>query len=85
MGQIVIEIPTKANRRYVVTNKKEASELLASLDKTAVRLKSDTFKLTKQQLEDKRDYDAARKNFEEMRRTGVSYTVDDLRKEFGLL
>ncbi len=36
MGQIGIDIPTKANRRYVITNKEEASELLSSLDKTAV-------------------------------------------------
>ena len=85
MGQIVIDIPTNAKRRYVLTDKKRTAELLVSLEESAVRVKTDPEKLTKQQIEDARDYEAARKNYEEMRRTGVSYTVDELRKEFGLL
>ena len=31
-----------------------------------------------------RDGEAARRNLDEMRQTGISYTVDELRKEFGL-
>jgi hypothetical protein len=84
MGQIVIDIPTNAKRRYVLTDKKQTAELLVSLEESAVRVKRSTEKQTKQQIEDDRDYEAARKNYEEMRRTGVSYTVDELRKEFGL-
>ncbi len=85
MGQIVIDIPTRAKRRYVLTDKVRATELLTSLDESATRVKSKAAKPTRQQIEDMRDYEAARQNFEEMRRTGISYSVDDLRKEFGLL
>jgi hypothetical protein len=84
MGQIVIDIPSKAKRRYVVTDSKRAEDLLNDLDATATRVKSSPAKLTRQQLEDIRDHEAAVKSIEEMRRTGVSYTVDELREEFGL-
>lgn len=84
MGQIVIDIPSNAKRRYVLTDSKRAEALLSALDATAVRLKNNPTKLTRQQLEDIRDHEAAVKSIEEMRRTGVSYSVDDLRQEFGL-
>src|SRR5438477_6882848 len=84
MGQIVIDIPSNAKRRYVVTDSKRAEDLLSALDATATRVKNTPAKLTRQQLEDIRDHEAAVKNIEEMQRTGISYTVDDLRKEFGL-
>ena len=85
MGQIVIDIPNKAKRRYVLADKDRATELLDALDASAIRVKNSPAKLTRQQREDMRDYEAALRNFEEMRRTGVSYSVDDLRKEFDLL
>ena len=84
MGQIVIDIPSKAKRRYVLTDAKRADDLLIALDATATRVKNDPATLTHQQLEDIRDHKAAVKNIEEMRRTGISYTVDELREEFGL-
>ena len=84
MGQIVIDIPSKAKRRYVVTDFKRAEELMTALDASATRIKNTPDKLTRQQLEDIRDHAAAVKNIEEMRRTGISYSVEDLRKEFGL-
>ena len=84
MGQIVIDIPSKAKRRYVVTDEKRADDLLADLDATATRVKNGSAKLTSQQLEDIRDHTAAVKSIDEMRRTGVSYTLDELRHELGL-
>lgn len=85
MGQIVIEIPSKkANRRYVVTDPERADDLLTALDATATRVKNSSAKRTRQQLEDIRDYEAAVKSIAEMRRTGVSYTLDELRQELGL-
>lgn len=84
MGQIVIDIPSKAKRRYIVTDPKRADDLLTSLDETATRVKNNPAKLTRQQLEDIRDHEAAAKNIDEMRRTGVSYTLDELRQELGL-
>ena len=84
MGQIVIDIPSKAKRRYVLTDAKRADDLLTSLDATATRLKNDPAKLTRPQLEDIRDHEAAVKSIEEMRRTGISYTLEELRQELGL-
>ncbi len=84
MGQIVIDIPSKAKRRYVVTDSKRAEDLLTTLDATATRVKNKPAKLTRQQLEDIHDHRAAVKSIDEMRRTGVSYTLDDLRHELGL-
>lgn len=84
MGQIVIDIPNKKERRYVVTDAKQADELLSALDLSAIRVKSNPPKMTRQQIEEMRDVAAAKRNIAEMRRTGVSYTVDELRKELGL-
>ena len=84
MGQIVIDIPSKAKRRYVVTDTKSADDLLMALDATAMRVKNTSAKLTRQQLEDINDHRAAVKSIAEMRRTGVSYTLDELRHELGL-
>jgi hypothetical protein len=84
MGQIVIDIPSKAKRRYVVTDSKRAKDLLTDLDATATRVKNNSVKLTRQQLEDISDHDAAVKSIDEMRRTGVSYTLDEVRHELGL-
>lgn len=84
MGQIVIDIPSRARRRYVVTDAKRADDLLTALDATATRVENSPDKLTRQQLEDIRDHAAAVKNIEEMQRTGVSYSVDEVRSELGL-
>lgn len=84
MGQIVIDIPNKKERRYVITDAKQADELLSALDLSAIRVKSNPPKMTRQQIEEIRDVAAAKRNIAEMRRTGVSYTVDELRKELGL-
>ena len=84
MGQIVIDIPSKAKRRYVVTDTKRAEDLLTDLDATATRVKNTATKLTRQQTEDIRDHKAALKSIDEMRRTGISYTLDEVRHELGL-
>lgn len=84
MGQIVIDIPSKKERRYLVTDAKKADELLSALELLAIRVKSNPAKMTRQQIEEMRDVAAAKRNIEEMRRTGVSYTVDELREELGL-
>ena len=84
MGQIVIDISNKKERRYVVTDAKKADELLSALDLLAIRVKSNPPKMPRAQIEEMRDVAAAKRNIEEMRRTGVSYTVDELREELGL-
>lgn len=82
MGQIVIDIPTKANRRYVVTNKAEATELLASLDESAIRVKGKQASVEElEYIEDVRDIE---EGLDEYRRTGVTHRWEDIKAELGL-
>lgn len=85
MGQIIIEIPDNKNRRYILSDTKRSGELLSDLDATATRVKNGGKHLTRQQIEDLEDYLDAKKAMEEMQSTGISYTVDDLRKKYGLV
>ena len=84
MGEIIIKIPSNKKRRYLVTDSVRADALIEVLDQSAVRVKKDPALFSPSQLEDIRDGEAARRNLEEMRKTGISHTVDELRKEFGL-
>ena len=81
MGQIVIDIPTRKTRRYVVTDAMRAEMLLNSLDETATRVRSGSAKLTKEQLQDIQDAEAAMKSLENYRKAGISYSIEDLEKE----
>ncbi len=82
MGQIVIDIPTKAKRRYVVTDKARTAELLASLDASAVRVKGEKASLEElEYIEDVRDIEKA---LAEYRRTGKTYRWEDIEAEIGL-
>jgi len=82
MGEIIIKIPSNRKRRYLVTDSGRAEELIDGLERSALRIKNDSELLSPRQLEDLRDYKAAQRSLSEMRRTGVSYTVAELRKEF---
>ena len=84
MGQIVIDIPSNKKRRYVLTNSEKAETLLSELERSAVRLKTSSTKLTRQQLQDLRDGQEADEALEEMRRTGKRYSVEQIRRELGL-
>ena len=80
MGQIVIDIPNRANRRYNMERADDARELLRVLDE----ILRDPAKLTRQQMQDLRDGMRAKRVLAEMKRTGESYSVENLREEFGL-
>lgn len=84
MGEIIIEVPDTATRRYRLSNKASVRSIIAALDASAIRVKADAKKLTKRQVQDDLDYRSAIKNVAEMKRTGEFYTVDDLRAEFNL-
>ena len=84
MGQIVIDIPGNKNRHYALADAAETKALLENLESSAVRLRNATKKPTKQQLEDLRDGRSADRVVAEYRRTGVSYTIDEVRKKYGL-
>jgi hypothetical protein len=80
MGQIVIDIPNKANRRYNIEKADEARQLLRALDGI---LNRDT-PLNHQQIQDLQDGIRAERALVQMRRTEESYSVQQLREEFGL-
>ena len=87
MGQIVIDIPSKKTRRFVVTDEKRAERLLSTLEETAITVKGNPPKLTKKQLDSLRDQEEierASRSWENYQRSGKGYTVDDLRKKYGL-
>ena len=84
MGQIVIDIPTNKKRRYALADAAKANALLDQLDSSAVRVKKAPAKLSRQQTEDVKDGRSADRVVAEFRRTGISYTVDELRKKYGL-
>lgn len=80
MGQIIIELPTRINRRFRLKDKKTADEILKSLEAKG-EIIDVSEKLSKEDLEDIRD---ARKALKEYEKNGESYTVEQLRAEFGL-
>ena len=82
MGQIVIDIPNKTNRRYNVESAADARALMKALDQ--LLKENDLGKITKQQFQDLRDGLRAERILGQMKRTGESYSVEQLREEFGL-
>ena len=84
MGQIVIDIPNQKKRRYVLADAGQAEELLKTLDQSAVRISGDMPKLSSSQVEDLLDYVDGKAALDEMRATGQSHTVAELREEFGI-
>jgi hypothetical protein len=82
MGQIVIDIPTKAKRRYLLTDKERTAELLASLDDSAIRVKDKQASVEElEYIEDVRDIE---RGLAEYRRTGKTYKWEDIKAELGL-
>lgn len=81
MGQIVIDIPTNAKRRYVLTDKASASKLLADLDESAIRLTGKESIEELEYIEDVRDIE---RGLAEYRRTGKTYKWEDIEAEIGL-
>ena len=82
MGQIVIDIPNKTNRRYNVERADDARALMKALDQ--LLKENDLAKITKHQIQDLRDGMRAERILAHMKRTGESYSVEELREEFGL-
>lgn len=58
MGQIIIELPNRINRRYRVENQEFAEALIESLELAALPVKSNLSKLS---VEDQADIRAARR------------------------
>jgi hypothetical protein len=85
MGQIVIDIPTNAKRRYVLSDKKRTAELLVSLEESAVRVKINSLSPKEiEELEYQEDVRDIEKAMAEYRRTGKTYKWEEIKAELGL-
>lgn len=78
MGQITIEVPQRIKRNYRIADPDLAKRFLSSLEN------SEGLENEKLSAEDAADLRAAKKSLAEFRRTGESYSVNDLREELGL-
>jgi hypothetical protein len=82
MGQIIIDIPTRANRRYIITDRARSAELLTHLEDSAVRVADGLPSGDESDyLEDVRDIERAMAEYE---RTGKTYKWQDIKIELGL-
>ncbi len=82
MGQIVIDIPTNAKRRYVLTDRTRTEELISSLEESATRIKNIPLSIEElEYIEDVRDVEKA---LAEYRRTGKTYSWEEVQAEIGL-
>ncbi len=79
MGQIIIELPLEISRVYQIENKEFATEVLASLEKSARQMKNPPAEVL-EYLEDLEDIIAARQALAEEGR--ISW--DDVKKELDL-
>ena len=87
MGQIVVDIPSKKNRRFALTDEQSVELLLSTLEEKAITVKGNPPKLTKKQLDslrDRQEIERASQSLENYRKTGEGYTVDQLRKKYGV-
>jgi hypothetical protein len=84
MGQIVIDIPNKTNRRYNVERADDARALMRALDDLLKETENGSTKLTRQQMQDLRDGIRAEHILADMRQSGEVFSVEQLREEFGL-
>ena len=82
MGQIVIDIPTNAKRRYVLTDKARTAELLTTLEESAIRIKGNPVSV--EELEYAGDVRDIERGLAEYRRTGKTYRWEDIEAEIGL-
>lgn len=81
MGEIVIEIPAKSNRRYKLTKSSSVKSLIDSLDANAVRIEEDPSKQTKRQIEDRLDGERADKILKANRRF---YSQSEIEQMLGI-
>ncbi len=70
---------TNAKRRYVLTDKARAAELLTTLEVSAIRIEGNPVSI--EELEDVRDIE---RGLAEYRRTGKTYLWEDVKAEIEL-
>ena len=79
MGQITIEVPQKIKRNYRIADRDLARKFLSNLEKSEGLAKNKNLS-----AEDLADVKAAEESLVKFRKTGESYTVAELREEFGV-
>lgn len=83
MGQIIIDLPSRIKRHYRLDNDELANAILESLEANAMPLKTNPARV-RLTAEDKEDVRKALAAETEYLQTGESYSVQELREEFGL-
>lgn len=82
MGEIVISIPNRKSRRYILDDADSANILLKALEKSAIRVKGDAS--ANSETEFAKDVKDVRKAVAEYKRTGKAYKWEDIKSELGL-
>ena len=73
----MIDIPTNAKRRYILTDKARTAELLTVLEESATRIKNKPLSVEElEYIEDVRDIELG---MAEYRRTGKTYKWENMR------
>lgn len=82
MGQITIEIPTKTSRRYLIEDRKLASNIITALEESAVRLPHSA--LSEEEREYAADVKSVKKAVAEFVKTGQVRPLAEFKAELGL-
>ena len=82
MGEIIVKIPSRTNRQYVVTDKADAERLLEAIDAIAVQVKSNP--ASREDLDYAEDVRDIRAALSELRRTGKTHKWSDAKADLGL-
>lgn len=82
MGEIIIKISGKTNRRYILDDAKSINTLIEALDRSAIRIKHNPPDAADREfIEDALDVKRAVTEFE---RSGKTFKWNDIKAEFGL-
>lgn len=82
MGEITIQVPTKTKRRYLIEDRKLASNIITALEESAVRLPPDA--LSEEEREYSADVESVKKAVAEFARTGRVRPLAEFKAELGL-
>ncbi len=82
MGEIIVKIPSRTDRHYIVTDEADADKLIDALDAVAIRVMPNPASPEEiEYAEDVRDVTAA---LSELRRTGKTHKWSDVKADLGL-
>jgi len=87
MVEIIVKAPRRKNRSYVFSSDTEAERFVKMLEKKAILVREDRPRSTRSQIEHleyEEDVRDVKKALAEYKRTGRSYTLEEIKAELGL-